>query len=369
MKKARRWLCIAMLMLAAIAIPAGADGCWYYDTYGCHAYEQVDAGKPTCTLDGYYLLECTICGDNHREITEPAYGHDWRKVDEVKATCTSRGSIEYECKNCHGTKVEKSERLSHEYGKWNTVRDAGELSPGLRYRVCAECGHADEEEFYPEGALYRGVKDRYAVMDMQQKLNDMGYLHDKVDGVFGKNTESAVEAYAADSGFPADGVAWPPLLDSLQHDWDVYMNYEPAEPDDSELEGNLLEDICICSGDGGWIMCADHSGMCDTEQALLGSAEDEYELLRAFKQVRALWQGELDALYDEWLSKESADDKRLATMGRLAFAGYMSAQQNAWRQLYGEDSLDALEREIYALKEQCMQLCSLAKLKTDTDGE
>ena len=68
-------------MLAVNCASAVADpDCWYEYQYGTHDYEQVDARKPTCTEDGYYLLECRQCGKNVRKITGNATGHSWKEV-------------------------------------------------------------------------------------------------------------------------------------------------------------------------------------------------------------------------------------------------------------------------------------------------
>lgn len=366
MKRVIYFIAAALTLLPVM--PAQAEGCWYYETYGCHVYEQVDAAKPTCKSDGYYLLECTVCGHSQKEITDKAYGHDWRRTDEKQSTCTSRGTTTYECRNCGDTKTEKLDRLPHEYGAWKTARQAGELSCGVRYRVCTECGYTDEEDFYPEGALYRSIKDKYAVKNMQQKLIDMGYLHDDADGVFGKNTERAVRDYAAYAGFPEDGVAWPGLLDSMNTDWNIYMGYD-TEPGDDGLEGNMLVDVCIYGNSSEWVNCAVHADLLEMTRTLRQSVMTDGDYLRSIRQIRALWQSELEALYDEWIANAPAEEKNFARLSRMAFLNHMAAQENAWKQHYGADSHEVTERACRALSEQCMQLCGMACSIEYADGE
>lgn len=75
------FLLLCFIMLAVNCASAVADpDCWYEYQYGTHDYEQVDARKPTCTEDGYYLLECRQCGKNVRKITGNATGHSWKEV-------------------------------------------------------------------------------------------------------------------------------------------------------------------------------------------------------------------------------------------------------------------------------------------------
>ena len=347
------------LVLWLCAVPALAEDCWYYANYGAHDYEQVDVRKPTCTQDGYYLLECRICGKNKKETTQAAYGHDWRKTGETSATCTTRSTVSYECRNCNKTKTEKGSSLGHAYGAWQISQPAGDFSMGVRYRVCASCSNVAEEAFYPEGTLYRGAGDRDAVMEMQQKLQDLGYLRDKVDGIFGKNTEQAVRDYAAVAGFPVDGVAWPTLLSGLNVDWEVYMGGK-IEPGESEFESNTLVDFCMHGLDGEWLMCANHARMQETAETLYRAAATEAEQLRALKQIRALWKGELDILYETWLEGASEQEMSLALSGKATFASYLATQETIWKQQYGADSPSVLEQVIAALQEQCRQICALA---------
>ncbi|MBO7358660.1 MAG: peptidoglycan-binding protein [Clostridia bacterium] len=48
-----------------------------------------------------------------------------------------------------------------------------------------------------------------AVRLLQEILNTLGYECGKTDGIFGKNTLSAVKKYQADNGLEADGIAGP----------------------------------------------------------------------------------------------------------------------------------------------------------------
>ncbi len=54
------------------------------------------------------------------------------------------------------------------------------------------------------------------VKDIQQLLNDKGYIAGTADGVMGKMTRSAIEKYQADNGLEVDGIANHVLLMKLQ---------------------------------------------------------------------------------------------------------------------------------------------------------
>lgn len=59
---------------------------------------------------------------------------------------------------------------------------------------------------YPDRNLYNGCSGE-DVKDLQQRLKDLGYLDDKVDGKFGSNTELALRAFQIKNGMTATGMA------------------------------------------------------------------------------------------------------------------------------------------------------------------
>ena len=176
------FLLLCFIMLAVNCSSAVADpDCWYEYQYGTHDYEQVDARKPTCTEDGYYLLECRQCGKNVRKITENATGHSWKEVksESYSPTCTENGVTTYACANCAKTRTESvkalghdmrdeavvrsstceieglmsircarcglsdlrdMKRADHQYGEWRVITQATDHSAGERQRTCMECG-------------------------------------------------------------------------------------------------------------------------------------------------------------------------------------------------------------------------------------
>ena len=61
----------------------------------------------TCTTDGHTLHVCSDCGDSYIDAYTEARGHDWDSGVVIQdATCTSNGIIEYHCNNCAETRLE-----------------------------------------------------------------------------------------------------------------------------------------------------------------------------------------------------------------------------------------------------------------------
>lgn len=387
MKKVIALLVLAMLMAST---PAFATNCWYYEANGKHDYEQTLVGLPSCTHDGFYLLECRQCDHTETHVTEVAFGHDWDMISEANANCVDGGSKVYECATCGQIRSEQSDALghnykrvelikaatcgskgselvscsrcgkqitrsiattAHKYGEWEYVGETNGFSMNLRRRTCLNCGWAQEESVYPEGTLYRGVDAEEDVRDMQQKLLDLGYLNSKVDGIFGKDTEKAVCDFAASEEMPADGVAWPPILERL----DLVWRGEPVETP----EPTPAVPYCICGEDGVWMLCEDHMLLRETVQTAYQSAQSDDARLQALQQGRACWEDELSALYEAWMV--DADNEALAMIisNRAAFANYLAMQEAVWNNMFADDASESLEKVTRALEEQCLQLCAL----------
>lgn len=54
-----------------------------------------------------------------------------------------------------------------------------------------------------------------SVLQLQQRLMELGYYGNKLDSSYGKNTKAAVEAFQRDHGLTADGIAGPKTLAAL----------------------------------------------------------------------------------------------------------------------------------------------------------
>lgn len=62
--------------------------------------------------------------------------------------------------------------------------------------------------------LKQGSKGQ-AVRDLQQRLTDLGYLNDKVDGSYGRNTNTAVRSFCDQNGLPIGNQATPEMQQLL----------------------------------------------------------------------------------------------------------------------------------------------------------
>lgn len=399
MKRTFCLLCCFVLLIVFSASAAYSE-CWYEDQNGTHDFEQVDVRKVTCTEDGYYILECRQCGKNVREITEKAIGHKWQKVDSESypPTCTQGGMTTYVCDNCSQIRTESVNalghdmydeavvrsptceiegrmsircsrcgysdvrdipRIDHQYGAWSVTVPATDHSMGTRQSVCIECGDAQTENYFPDGTLTRGSKGE-AVRSLQQMLLDLGILRDVADGVFGAKTELAVKDYQTTAGFNSDGIAWPQTLAQLTLDWQTAMGYAsaPSIPEPSETAAPRT--VCGFYQDengAAYIQhCTYHRGIIDIAATLLASA-DQSNSLRAQKQIRTLWETELDSLYSEWLQRAPVEAQGAIIAAQATYMNYLAVQETVLQQQCDEET--AAMQINAELARQCALLCNL----------
>ena len=385
MKKILRMMVLLAVLLAAATALAECH----------HTYDMVDVKKVTCESDGYYLLKCNDCGHTVKEITDKTYGHDWAYVTGQEADCTEDGFKRYMCGNCGETRIEtvnapghkwKDSHVleeatckkagsmrtvcevcglsgtrviekSHKYGEWTITDEATDHTKGTRTRTCKVCKKKQTESFYPEGTLYKNIKNQKdAVKSLQQMLTDLGFLNDKVDGIFGSKTEKAVKACQKEYGLKQDGIAWPQTLHTLGVAWDVAFG-EPEEPVEPGAAFPPFCGLLILEDETeSWDTCEVHTDIFMHAADELPETATEAEILNAYA---AAWQTDLNRLYQIWLLNSLPEDQPMVINHKTMFQGYLNSQQTLWNVQYGEGSIKVLEMTNDMLMEQCHTLCSV----------
>lgn len=395
MKKLR--LIIILAVAVCVLFSTAALACSYYDTYGDHdwiygstaatceksgeAYRDcakcglrdvqetiaashtwVDAGvkkEATCTADGEKLMECSVC-HAQKTITLPAEGHLYGKwVTTKEATCSEDGQQTSSCEKCGQQVYESLTRSSHSYGGWEVTRKATDSAQGRRSRQCGICGATNEEYFYPEGALYRGMKKNDDVRQMQQMLIDLEILNDEADGIFGKNTEQAVCDYQEMAGYEVTGIAYPQTRAGIEKDWKAVSG---GEADDYYSENGFPESCLRQHDENGFetvIYCQRHYEMCEYATELYADAYTGKQLDDALDGERALWQNELNSMYDMWMNSVSGVGVSSVIESRTAFYTFLEAQEFVWNTIYDGDEAIVKQSMIKMIKNQCVDICGM----------
>ena len=69
---------------------------------------------PTCTINGYTLHKCSVCGTSYKDSTTKATGHSYgNSVVTKQPTCTSEGTAIKTCTKCNATVTEKLPAKGH----------------------------------------------------------------------------------------------------------------------------------------------------------------------------------------------------------------------------------------------------------------
>lgn len=395
MKNARLIIILAVVLCAFLS--AAALACSYYDTYGDHdwiygstaatcekdgeAYRDcaecglhevqeviaashtwADAGvkkEATCTVDGEKLMECSVC-HVQKNITLPATGHSYSEWSTLKeATCSEEGQRTAVCTRCGQQVYESIARTSHSYGDWKITRNATDSTQGRRSRQCSVCGATNEEYFYPEGTLYRGMKKDDEVQTMQQMLIDLGILSDKADGIFGRNTEQAVRDYQEKAGYEVTGIAYPQTLAGIENDWKAVSGGEAA---DYYIENGFPECCLRLQDENGFetvIYCQRHYEINECAAALYTDAFTEKHQIDALDGERELWQNELNAMYDRWMNSVSDAEVSSVIESRTAFFTFLEAQEFVWNAMYDGDKITVKQLIVQMIENQCIDICGM----------
>ena len=89
---------------------------------------------------------------------------------------------------------------------------------------------------------------------------------------------------------------------------------------------------------------------------LLASA-DESNSLRAQKQIRTLWETELDSLYSEWLQRAPVEGQGAIIAAQATYLKYLAVQETVLQQQCDEETASLqINGE---LARQCASLCSM----------
>jgi len=214
------------------------------------------------------------------------------------------------------------------------------------------CFSAALAEEYPEGTLYKGMKGHTAeIKELQQWLKDLGYLDDKVDGKFGKNTQGALKSFQEDYGLKADGVGWPDVLNDLENEWNAVFAYE-SDPEYAAYCSLMSTE----DGLAYWMNCQLHDQVSARAAKATSNDASEDEMLEAASNV---WQTELDRMFQVWLEYCAPEDQVVVLNQRAAYQQLRNAKQTAMDSLYGADSREGKYAVQDILEEQCYELCSV----------
>ena len=147
-------LCVAMFLLMLPFLAMAGDSC----TEGIHDLDMVDVKYPTCETDGYMVLECKNCNYSRTEITDKAWGHDWKDDGTVYPDCENPGLEKMYCANCDKKWQNVMSALGHNWTEGEVFQDATCTMDGTRYDVCETCGKELAHSIPAKGHSWRNTR-------------------------------------------------------------------------------------------------------------------------------------------------------------------------------------------------------------------
>ena len=346
------WVLAAVLALTLMCVSASAE-CSHSLRVG--TYTEI---APTCTEPGYMVGPCMKCGENVRleSRTKRPLGHsygEWEIITE--ANCSVEGEKKCVCQRCGDVMIEKVEKnAEHTFGSWEIAAQATDSDCGIEVRVCTLCGAKERRSYYPEGTLFYDLGDADSVRKLASSLTALGFAANAEDGVYTAELENAVKDFQKAHGLSGAGVAFPETL--------RVVNEEMDSLNANNLTGCRYTD----HGDGTVevVFCAKHEAIANASSVLLVAAPEGAGKQAAIAQVRALWEGELEALFTEWESL--LDEKTIVTVTRSMFTMFLNSQEAAWKAQAAEGDIAPQMNAISAIQNECALICSYVdEIKTD----
>ena len=192
-------------------------------------------------------------------------------------------------------------------------------------------------------ALRRGDRSE-DVRSLQQMLLETGWLFEEPDGIFGKNTESAVKDFERFAGLPADGIADDRMLQTLNESWvQLMVDSGTLTAGEGVLADGRYSAFCTPIN----MESASLTEYCETHDALRIRTAQLVSSGNA-GQAAQLWRAEVVRLYDLWLSCTDNAQHAAITAARDRFLAGIDAQQtaissyyNTFQLLPGEDAVQA----------------------------
>lgn len=331
-----------------------------------HSFVTVDYTAPDCVHSGYKREQCSVCFTIREIYPSATNQHTWSNTSVVtQPTCVSDGMNSGVCSICGVAGTYSTPKTGkHEFGEWITLKEATETTHGQRIHYCVHCNFSVTDRLFLPGTLYVGVYDLENVKHVQRMLSDCNYYFGAAHGTYDKATEAAIQAFQADAGLTADGIAWTATRAALTDYWRKVTGQEPptpaptAEPtpEPTATPEPTPEFPASCQTEDGQLrQCEKHNAMTNMVAMLLDSASSPESLILVQQQCRTLWQTEMEVLYQQAMAQ--ADDVQALKDEQANFATYLSMREKVWRTTFHNDDAQLAANVNLLLAQQCAKLC------------
>ena len=206
------------------------------------------------------------------------------------------------------------------------------------------------------------------VRELQQLLRDCGWLFEEPDSSFGNRTEAAVKAFQEHAGFEPNGIVDAAVLQQLRNDRAVIFG--EAEGDGNEEDGGASNPLNCNAVTGTQYLitefCVDHD-LTNAKVIGIPSEDPAYA-----EKAAALWEAQVQALFEKKLRNSSARDRLSVMAEHAAFKAYAQDYRSALMLRWPENEELVSRAMMNLYQDQAVLLCGLAAGSGDgtlSDGQ
>lgn len=217
----------------------------------------------------------------------------------------------------------------------------------------------------PVGADMKKGSTGEDVEELQQLLLDCGWLFENPDGSFGERTEAAVKAYQEFAGFEANGIVDEAVMQRLRKDRAILFGEDPDYWEDGGAPNPPNCDIVTGAQYLMTEFCPAHDEVNEKVIGLLSENPGDTE------KAAAIWEAEVQALFEKKLLNASAGDKLTVMAEHASFKAYAEQYRTALGLTQPDDT--AVNRAMMNLyRDEAVLLCGLDAWsgdEEDTEGQ
>ena len=90
--------------------------------------------------------------------------------------------------------------------------------------------------------------------------------------------------------------------------------------------------------------------------------------MRAQKQIRTLWETELDSFYSEWLQRAPVEGQGAIIAAQGTYMNCLAVQETVLQQQCDEETVPCKSTRSLRVNAHCSAVCSIKNNRTDMDG-
>ena len=196
------------------------------------------------------------------------------------------------------------------------------------------------------------------VKALQSMLIDLGFLEDKADGIFGRNTQAAVKALQRYWNLPQSGVADEGVINDLEILWALAMGLERETG--SPVDGEGYPPSCSWTQDEDEVyaeFCYQHIEQYPIALQLAYQNPPHRLECLLMENVCAFWLDSIRTMYADWADRHGGSEAGIAAEQYEIFRAALEENTAQWNREAASGSNEALSSRMKWLESIGVDLC------------